>query len=294
VSIFILPSDQLGGFIPRKQQHRKTTEKQQQNFWSRGDCKAPKSKKQSTSIMDLNARVQAIALEQDAEMTTPRGDVGGSDSEVGSESDGDEDTATLTQPAQATLTQPPNFTQPPVNFTPTDPTAQQPGATQTYHQMLAFILNPTDRRGYSDQLNQVDGKIARGLRKLNDTKAKIDILNAAWANLNASKTPSQVTMEFFHAATAGPHELSEFTTRFIHHTANEDTIMKFAADFQELAELTKILMEKGMVVMRLAHQKRMIVQNITGYVEAQRSTLYTGLDALQQSVSANGLFQNTQ
>lgn len=247
--------------------------------------------------MDINARVRAISLE-DAEMNTPptreAGDA--NDSDISSENASDEDTATLTQPtqpAQVALPQPPNFTQPPVNFTPTDPTAQQQGAPPTYHQILAFIINPTDRRGFSDQLNSVDRKITTAVRKLNSTRAKIDALNATWAQLNTA-TPSQVTMEFFHAATAGPQELGEFTTRFIHHTANEDTIMRFTADFQELADLTKILMEKGMVVMRFAHQKRIIVQNITGYVEAQRATQYTGLDALQQSVSATGLFQNTQ
>lgn len=237
--------------------------------------------------MDINERVQAMVIEQDAEISTPP--TGEADDATDVTTDGD--TAILTQHNQAAIA---NFNQPPVPFTPQDHNAPQPGAPPSYTRMLRFIINQEDRARFVSQLRSVDNKMATAMGNLNATRAKIAAHNATWTQLNSTSTPSQVQMDFFHAAITGAAELGEFTARFIHPNANEETALKFAADFVELSKLTHKLMEHGISAMNLAYAKSIIVQNITGYVEAQRSTLYNGLEALQQSVAPSGLFRGTQ
>lgn len=262
--------------------------------------RARKTKTKENSRMDINAKVRAIALEQDAdaEMNTPparetaddTSDIA-SESDVPSEGASEEDTATLTQTAQTPLA---NFTHPAVDFTPQDHRAPQHGGPLPYTRLLRFILNQEDRARFVSQLRSVDARMATAMANLNDTRAKINAQNATWTQLNSTATPSEVTMAFFHAATAGAAELGEFTSRFIHPSANEQTALKFSSDFVALSKLTHKLMGYGIAAMNLAYEKSIIVQNITAYVDAQRSSLYSGLEELQQSVSAPRLFQNTQ
>ena len=239
--------------------------------------------------MNINARVQAIALEQDAEMNTPptREEAGDSGSDIAPESPGEEEDAQLSQPEHPTFV---NFTQPKVQYTPQDHKAPQSGTGCSYSKLLAFIIDAEDRSRFVSQLKSVDGRLKTATARLNAVREQMNARNATWTKLNSNATPSQITMEFFEASVAGPTELAEFTARFIHPTANPETILKFTADFADLAELTEKLMGHGITAMKYAYEKNIIIQNVTSYAEAQEATLYNGLSALKKSVSSNAMF----
>lgn len=140
---------------------------------------------------------------------------------------------------------------------------------ESYAKILAGIKDINKRKAYTAQLKSCDARKETAFKKAMQVRREIQTLDEKYATGNCKMAISKFAPELIQAPLKSMQDTHAFIRKYVHDDANVQFIITVTDDMEEMAKFTGRLSNATMCLFKEQFQYQCILDNVTGYLEAQ-------------------------